>query len=56
MKHNQNWIISLLFIILLSLSGCELVAGIFKAGVWVGVILVVLIVGVILWLIGKARN
>jgi hypothetical protein len=31
----------------MSASGCEVIGGIFKAGVWVGVIIVVIIVGLI---------
>lgn len=38
------------------LSGCEAIGGIFKAGMWVGIIVVVLIVAVVLWLIGKVRK
>ena len=36
------------------LSSCEVVGGIFKAGVWVGVIIVVLVIAIIFWLISKA--
>ena len=36
-----------------TLSGCELVEGIFKAGVWTGVIVVVLVLALIIWLISK---
>jgi hypothetical protein len=48
-----------LFLILLlagAASGCEIIGGIFKAGVWVGVIVVVLVVVLVLWIIGKARK
>lgn len=36
-----------------TLSSCELVEGIFKAGVWTGVIIVVLMLALIIWLISK---
>ena len=39
-----------------TLSGCEAIASIFKAGVWFGIIGVVVIVVLIFWLIGKARK
>jgi hypothetical protein len=39
-----------------TLSSCEVVGGIFKAGMWVGILLVVLVVGLILWLIGRGRR
>jgi len=40
----------------MSFSSCQVVGGIFKAGVWVGILLVVLVVGVILWLVGRGRS
>lgn len=35
------------------LTSCELVGDIFKTGVWTGVILVVLGIGVVIWLVSK---
>lgn len=35
------------------LSSCELIAGIFKAGVWVGVLAVVLVVALLIWIIAR---
>jgi hypothetical protein len=46
----------LLFSVIILLSSCQAIAGIFKAGVWVGVIGVVILVIIILWLIGKASK
>jgi hypothetical protein len=45
----------LTFVLLLALvsAGCELVGDIFQAGMWVGVIMVVLAIGLVLWLVGK---
>jgi hypothetical protein len=37
-------------------SGCRLAAGIFKAGFWTGIIVVVLVVVGLAFLIGKARG
>jgi hypothetical protein len=48
-----------LFMILLlavAASGCDIIGGIFKAGVWVGAIVVVLIVVLVLWIFGKVRK
>ena len=44
------------FLILMSiaLSSCQAIAGIFKAGVWFGVIGVIIIIVIIFWLISKA--
>jgi hypothetical protein len=52
---------SRLFLLLLlaacvPLSSCAIVGGIFKAGVWVGVIMVVLVVALVMFVISKARG
>lgn len=38
------------------LSSCEAIAGIFKAGVWTGVIVVVGIIGLIIYFISRGKN
>jgi len=40
----------------MALTGCEIIGGIFKAGVWSGILLVVAVVGLIIWLISRARR
>lgn len=40
----------------MALESCQVVGGIFKAGVWVGILVVVFIVGIILWLVGRGRS
>ena len=47
---------TLLVISTVMLAGCELVGDIFEAGVWVGVILVILIVGLVVWLFARGRT
>ena len=39
-----------------TLTSCEAIAGIFKAGIWVGVIVVVAVVALILYLVGKSKS
>ncbi|HEV8344173.1 MAG TPA: hypothetical protein VGR30_17605 [Candidatus Binatia bacterium] len=39
----------------LTLAGCEIIGDIFKAGVWVGVILVIAVIGIIAWIVSKSR-
>lgn len=46
--------ISLLTLILIS-TGCELIGGIFKAGVWVGVLAVVAVLGVIIYFVTRKK-
>jgi hypothetical protein len=48
--------LSFLVFLSLLLSSCNAIAGIFKAGMWVGIIGVVILVALILWLIGKAKK
>ena len=38
------------------LSGCEVIGGIFKAGVWSGILLVVAVVAVVVFLLAKVFN
>ena len=40
----------------MTLSSCQVVGGIFKAGFWTAIIVVVVIVGLILWLVGRGRR
>jgi hypothetical protein len=55
MKRNLILYGSLLWMISF-LSSCEIVGGIFKAGVWVGILIVVAIIGLIVWLVGRGRG
>ena len=54
-KKNLS-LLTLLVILAVSSSGCEVVGGIFKAGMWVGVIMVALILVVVFWIMGKMRR
>jgi hypothetical protein len=50
---------SRLFLILLlavAASGCDIIGGIFKAGVWIGALVVILVVVLVVWLLGKMRK
>ena len=51
-KLNFRSLVSLL-ILFVSLSSCEVIGGIFKAGVWSGVLIVVLIIALIIFIIAK---
>ena len=45
--------LALVALLATTLSSCELIGGIFKAGVWSGVIIVVVVLALIIWLISK---
>jgi hypothetical protein len=42
-----------LALVLVALSSCSVITGIFKAGVAVGVIAVVVVVAIVIWIIAK---
>ncbi len=54
MQRNVTLITLLLSI--LSFSSCQAIGDIFKAGVWVGVLVVVGIIALILWLVSRGRK
>jgi uncharacterized membrane protein YiaA len=43
----QFFVIATLITISLSMAGCDIIGGIFKAGIWTGLILVVVLVGIV---------
>jgi len=56
MTRNILLRLNLLVLLAMSAAGCELVGGIFKAGMWVGILLVVVIVGIVFMLFGRSRT
>jgi Rrf2 family protein len=38
-----------------ALTGCEVIGDVFKAGVWTGVLLVILVIGIIVWLLTRSK-
>jgi hypothetical protein len=55
MKH-ASYLFVLLFLFAVVLTGCEVIGGIFKAGVWTGVLLVILVIGIIVWLLTRSKS
>jgi hypothetical protein len=52
MKHS-SYLFILLLLSAVALTGCEMIGDIFQAGVWVGVILVILVIGIVVWVLKK---
>ena len=48
--------LSLAVFALLTLTSCEAIGTIFKAGMWWGFILVAAVIGLILWLLSRGKN
>lgn len=57
MKRSNLFLLSsLLLMIITTASSCQAIADIFKTGFWAGIIVVVVVIGLILWLVGRGRN
>jgi hypothetical protein len=58
MPTHRADLIRLVSVVFLSLitTGCEAIGTIFEAGVWVGVVLMVLILGVVGFVVAKVRR
>lgn len=55
-RNNLLSLLATALVLSVSLTSCEAIAGIFKAGIWFGIIGVVIVVVIIFWLIGKAKK
>ncbi len=44
---------ALLAFVMMMMSSCSVIEGIFKAGVWVGIIIVVVVIALIIWIVSK---
>ena len=53
-QYTYVWM--LLVAMVAMLSSCEVVEGVFKAGFWTAIILIVLVVGLIIWLVSRFRR
>lgn len=56
MKKINLPILAALMMVMFTASSCEVVGGIFKAGMWTGIIVVVLVIVLVIWLIGRSRK
>ena len=43
-------------LLLFTMTSCEVIGGIFKAGVWVGILIVVAIIVIVFWLFKKLMD
>ena len=42
--------------LMITFSSCQVIGGIFKAGFWAAIILIVLVIALILWLVNRGRR
>ena len=50
------WLLALLVVSAMTLTGCEVIGGIFKAGVWTGVLAVAIVLVAIGFIAAKIRG
>ena len=55
MMTHSSYLFLFFFLSAVALTGCEAIGDIFKAGVWTGVLLVILVIGVIVWLLTRTK-
>lgn len=55
-KFNFLNVSFLLFALAITLSSCEAIGSIFKAGMWTGLIIVAIIIAIILYFVNKSKN
>lgn len=53
MNKKVFFLVALLISFSITFSSCQVIADIFKAGMWVGIIIVVAIIALIFWLLSK---
>ncbi len=51
MKKAIQW--PLMALVLLQMTGCSVIQGIFKAGFWSGIIMVIVVVAIVIWILVK---
>lgn len=57
MKNIKLYYLPLLFVFLtVSMSSCQVIGDIFKAGMWTAVIIIVIIVAIIGWIFSRFRR
>jgi uncharacterized membrane protein YcjF (UPF0283 family) len=57
-RMTRNVLLRLELLVLLTMmtAGCQMVEGIFKAGMWVGILLVVVVVGIVFMVFGRSGS
>jgi hypothetical protein len=56
MQSNTLLIYAILTAAAMSLSSCELIDGIFEAGAWTGIFIVVLVIAIFIWIVARFRR
>ena len=55
-RLSRYWMLVVLVLAAVTVSGCAAIAGIFKAGVWTGVVMIVILIGIIGFVATRIRG
>ena len=55
-SHARATLLMLLVLLLLPIAGCQAIEGIFKAGVWAGLIFAVIVIALVGYLVSRLRG
>jgi hypothetical protein len=55
-RLSRYWMLVLLIVAAMSVSGCAAIAGIFKAGMWTGVVMVVILIAIVGFIATRIRG
>ena len=55
-RLSRYWMIVLLVLASFTVAGCAAIAGIFKAGLWTGVVMVLILIGIIGFVATRIRG
>ena len=56
MKQYNHLLLGTFVLLSFALTSCEAIGDIFKAGIWTGLILVVVVIAVIIWIFNRFRR
>ena len=56
MTRNLLLRLELFLLVTMASAGCQVVEGIFKAGMWVGILLVVVVLGIVFMVFGRSST
>jgi hypothetical protein len=55
-RLSRYWMIALLVLASVTVAGCDAIVGIFKAGVWTGIVMVVILIAIIGFVATRVRG
>ena len=56
MRNNIAFVTMVAFTLVFLLSSCEVIGGIFKAGMWTAFLIIAIVIALIIWIVTKMRR